>query len=301
MSLYVPSGSCPNVLHSFFRAWLSSSSDSGIEKGLTPGGTFPLWICWTYCARLWYLLLVRISLLVRFGRTPFHVLVWKASGKGSKSWNGKGTGKGKKSGQEKGKTQPQTSKGKIKGKNSGKGKHARSRPSQETGKDKGNSKKGFTSGESSDDWKSARWDSTSHTNARDTYVVSSTLWLQLECPVCTDVTNGIALKRQSILGFPRRGRCASWIHVKFRVYRGPSFGWFERTTPNTVSEAENYQIWAVLPKPVPTLRISWDGGYFLTRMSQKGWGSRTWWTSLLCLATHCKIRMWNKSFDFPKI
>ena len=29
-----------------------------------------------------------------------------------------------------------------------------------------------------------------------------------ECPVRTDVTNGIALKRQFILGFPRRDRCA---------------------------------------------------------------------------------------------
>ena len=152
------------------------------------------------------------------GRNPIHVLAWKASGKGWKPWNGKGAGKGKKSGQEKGKTQPQTSKGKIKGKISGKGKYAKSRPSHETGKDKGNSKKGFTSGESSDDWKSARRDSTSHTNARDTYVVSSTLWLQLECPVCTDVTNGIALKRQFIFDFPRRGRCASWIHVKLPVY-----------------------------------------------------------------------------------
>ena len=127
-------------------------------------------------------------------------------------------GKGKKSGQEKSKTQPQTSKGKIKGKSSGKGQacEEHTKPSQETGKGKGNSKRGFTGGESSEDWTSARWDS--HTNARDTYVVSSTLRLELECPVCTDVTNGIALKKQLIFGFPRRGRCAIWIHVKLPVY-----------------------------------------------------------------------------------
>ena len=35
-------------------------------------------------------------------------------------------------------------------------------------------------------------------------------------------------------------------------------------------------------------------------MSQKDWSSRTWWTSLLCLATHCKTQMWNKSFDFSQ-
>ena len=35
------------------------------KKVLTPEGTFPLWICWNCCARLWYLLLARISLLVR--------------------------------------------------------------------------------------------------------------------------------------------------------------------------------------------------------------------------------------------
>ena len=38
MSLYVPSGSGTNVSHSIFRACLSSSSDSGIEKALTPAG-----------------------------------------------------------------------------------------------------------------------------------------------------------------------------------------------------------------------------------------------------------------------
>ena len=110
----------------------------------------------------------------------------------------KHAGRGKKSGQEKGKTQPQTSKGKIKGKSSGKGQACEktTKPSQETGKDKGNSKKGFTGGESSEDWKIARWDSPSHTSAWDTYVVSR---LELECPVCTDVTDGIALKKQLIL------------------------------------------------------------------------------------------------------
>ena len=47
-----------------FLAWLSCSSDCGIEKCLTPGGTFPLWICWTCCTKSWYLSFVRISLLV---------------------------------------------------------------------------------------------------------------------------------------------------------------------------------------------------------------------------------------------
>ena len=39
-----------------------------------------------------------------------------------------------------------------------------------------------------------------------------------------------------------RGRLASCIHVKHHVYHGPLSGWLERTTPNTVSEVENYQI-----------------------------------------------------------
>ena len=64
MSLHVASGSSTKVPHSIFRACLSSYSDSGIEKGLTPGGTFPLWICWICCTRLWYLYLARISLMV---------------------------------------------------------------------------------------------------------------------------------------------------------------------------------------------------------------------------------------------
>ena len=58
----------------------------------------------------------------------------KASGKGSKPWNGKGTGKGKTSDQEKGKTQPQASKGKNKGNSSGKGKQAQGQPFQGMGK-----------------------------------------------------------------------------------------------------------------------------------------------------------------------
>ena len=169
-------------------------------------------------------------------------------------------GKGKKSGQEKSKTQPQTSKGKIKGKSSGKGQacEEHTKPSQETGKGKGNSKRGFTGGESSEDWTSARWDS--HTNARDTYVVSSTLRLELECPVCTDVTNGIALKKQLIFWLPTSRSVCNLNSRQAPCVPGPSFGWIERTMPNTVSEAENFQIWAVLPKPVATLRMSSDGG-----------------------------------------
>ena len=39
MSLHLPSGSSTNVPHSIFQAWLSISSDSGVEKCLTPAGT----------------------------------------------------------------------------------------------------------------------------------------------------------------------------------------------------------------------------------------------------------------------
>ena len=60
----------------------------------------------------------------------------KASGKGSKPWNGKGTGKGKTSDQEKGKTQPQASKGKNKGKSSGNGKQAKGHSLKGVGKGK---------------------------------------------------------------------------------------------------------------------------------------------------------------------
>ena len=35
----------------------------------------------------------------------------------------------------------------------------------------------------------------------------------------------------------------------------------------------------------------------MARMSQKGWGLRTW-TSVVCLATHRKIQKRNTSFDF---
>ena len=60
----------------------------------------------------------------------------------------------------------------------------------------------------------------------NTHVVSNIWWVKLECPVCTAVTDGIALRK----------------HVMHRVYRGPLSGWLERTTQNIVSDAENYQI-----------------------------------------------------------